>query len=79
MKKVSIKLNQQLEVLELGNKIQSEVKEGIEKSQREYFLRQQLKAIQKELGEKDERIAEIEELRSRLPSRARHERSPPGA
>jgi ATP-dependent Lon protease len=66
LKKVSARLAHQLEVLELGNRIQSEVKEGIEKSQREYFLRQQLKAIQKELGEKDERAAEIEELRSRL-------------
>ncbi len=66
LKKVLVKLNQQLEVLELGNKIQSQVKEGIDKTQREYFLREQLKAIQKELGEKDERTAEIEELRERL-------------
>ncbi|MBW2149283.1 MAG: endopeptidase La [Deltaproteobacteria bacterium] len=66
LKKVLVKLNQQLEVLELGNKIQSQVKEGIDKSQREYFLREQLKAIQKELGEKDERTVEIEELRERL-------------
>jgi ATP-dependent Lon protease len=50
----------------LGSKIQSQVREGIDKSQREYFLREQLKAIQKELGEKDERTAEMEELRQRL-------------
>ena len=49
-----------------GSKIQTQVREGIDKSQREYYLREQLKAIQKELGEKDERAAEIEELRKRL-------------
>jgi ATP-dependent Lon protease len=59
-------LTKELSVLELGSKIQSQVREGIDKSQREYFLREQLKAIQKELGEKDERTAEIEELRQRL-------------
>ena len=59
-------LNREIEVLELANKIQAEAKKDIDKAQREYFLRQQLKAIQKELGEKDEREAEIEELRARL-------------
>ncbi len=59
-------LNREIEVLELANKIQAEAKKDIDKAQREYFLRQQLKAIQKELGEKDEREAEIEELRTRL-------------
>jgi ATP-dependent Lon protease len=59
-------LTKELAVLELGSKIQSQVREGIDKSQREYFLREQLKAIQKELGEKDERTAEIEELRQRM-------------
>jgi ATP-dependent Lon protease len=59
-------LTKELSVLELGSKIQSQVREGIDKSQREFFLREQLKAIQKELGEKDERTAEIEELRQRM-------------
>lgn len=59
-------LTQELEVLELGSKIQSDVKEEIDKTQREYFLRQQMKAIQAELGETDEQQAEINELRERL-------------
>jgi ATP-dependent Lon protease len=59
-------LNRELELLKLGNKIQSEVKNKIEENQKEYFLREQMKAIQKELGEKDERTAEIEELKGRI-------------
>jgi ATP-dependent Lon protease len=59
-------LNRELEVFELGSKIQSQVQSEMEKGQREYFLRQQLKAIQEELGEADEQQAEINELRSRL-------------
>jgi ATP-dependent Lon protease len=59
-------LTQELEVLELGSKIQSDVKEEIDKTQREYFLRQQLKAIQAELGETDEAQAEVNELREKL-------------
>ncbi len=66
LEKVNLLLNKELQVLELGSKIQTQVREGIDKSQREYFLREQLKAIQKELGEKDERTAEIEELRERI-------------
>jgi ATP-dependent Lon protease len=64
--KANLFLTKELSVLELSSKIQSQVREGIDKSQREYFLREQLKAIQKELGEKDERTVEIEELRQRL-------------
>ncbi len=56
-------LNSELEVLELGRKIQSEAQSEMEKTQREYFLRQQLKAIQRELGETDEQTAESERLR----------------
>ncbi|NLT43634.1 MAG: endopeptidase La [Anaerolineae bacterium] len=56
-------LSGELEVLELGRKIQSEAQSEMEKTQREYFLRQQLKAIQKELGEADEQTAEVERLR----------------
>jgi len=66
LEKANFFLSKELSILELGSKIQSQVREGIDKSQREYFLREQLKAIQKELGEKDERTAEIEELRQRL-------------
>ena len=66
LERANFLLTKELTVLELGSKIQSQVREGIDKSQREYFLREQLKAIQKELGEKDERTAEIEELRQRM-------------
>ena len=59
-------LSRELEVFELGTKIQSQVQEEMDKSQREYFLRQQLKAIQEELGETDEQQAEIAELRAQV-------------
>jgi ATP-dependent Lon protease len=59
-------LNRELEVVELGSKIQSQVQSEMEKGQREFFLRQQLKAIQDELGEGDEQQAEISELRGRI-------------
>jgi ATP-dependent Lon protease len=59
-------LKSELEVVELGTKIQSQVQSELEKGQREYFLRQQLKAIQEELGEGDEQQAELAELRERV-------------
>jgi len=59
-------LTKELEVLELGSKIQSEVQSEVGKSQREYLLREQLKAIQKELGEGDDQTKEIEELREKI-------------
>jgi ATP-dependent Lon protease len=59
-------LNRELEVVELGSKIQSQVQSEMEKGQREFFLRQQLKAIQEELGEGDEQQAEINELRQQV-------------
>ena len=59
-------LIKELEVLELGSKIQSEVQSEVGKNQREYLLREQLKAIQKELGEGDEQTKEIEELREKI-------------
>ena len=66
LKKVTIFLNRELETLELATKIQSHIKEGIDKTQREYYLREQLKAIQKELGEVDERYTELDELRKKM-------------
>ncbi|MDP9285808.1 MAG: endopeptidase La [Actinomycetota bacterium] len=65
LRTVSAILNRELEVFELGSKIQSQVQSEMEKGQREYFLRQQLKAIQQELGEDDPDHAEIVELRGR--------------
>jgi len=61
-------LIKELEVLELGSKIQSQVQSEVGKNQREYFLREQLKAIQKELGEGDEQTKEIDELRTKVDS-----------
>ena len=66
LREVSSILNRELEVFELGSKIQSQVQEEMEKGQREFFLRQQLKAIQEELGEGDADQAEINELRTRF-------------
>ncbi len=66
LRMLSAILGRELEVIELGTKIQSQVQSEMEKGQREYFLRQQLKAIQDELGEGDEQQAEVGELRSRL-------------
>jgi len=73
IEKVIALLKKEIQVLELSNKIQTEVKGEMDKAQREYFLREQLKAIQKELGEVDERQEEFEELkeaikRARMPS-----------
>jgi ATP-dependent Lon protease len=59
-------LVRETEVLQLGQKIQNEARSEIDKVQREYFLREQLKAIQKELGERDEQSVEVEELRKKL-------------
>ena len=59
-------LTKEAEVLELGSKIQSEVQSEVSKTQREYYLREQMKAIQKELGASDERTQEIEELRAKI-------------
>ncbi len=61
-------VNQQLEILELGYKIQSQVKGDMEKTQKEYYLRQQLKAIREELGETDEPKVEVEDYRNKIES-----------
>ncbi len=66
LNQVHLLLNREVQVLELGNKIQSQVKEDMDKTQREYYLREQLKAIKKELGEMDEHTAEIKELKERI-------------
>jgi ATP-dependent Lon protease len=76
LRDVLVILNRELEVAELGSKIQNQVQSEMESTQREYFLRQQLKAIQEELGEADPEQAEITELRNRanevkLPEEAR--------
>jgi len=63
MDKVVALLTKEIHVLELSNKIQTEVKGEMDKAQREYFLREQMKAIQKELGEVDERQEEFEDLK----------------
>jgi len=66
LEKVTRLLVKEMNVLELGNKIQSKIMGEIDKSQREYFLREQMKAIQKELGEEDERTVEIRELSEKV-------------
>ena len=64
--KVHLFLNKEVQVLELGNKIQSQVKEDMDRTQREYYLREQMKAIKKELGELDEHSSEIKELKEKI-------------
>jgi ATP-dependent Lon protease len=59
-------LGKEAEVLELGSKIQSEIQSEMSKTQREYYLREQLKAIQKELGETDDRAQEVDQLREKI-------------
>ncbi len=66
LRRLSEILARELEVVAIGSKIQSQVQSELEKGQREYFLRQQLKAIQEELGEVDEVQAEVNELREQL-------------
>ena len=66
LQKLTGALAKEADVLELGSKIQSEVQSEVSKSQREYYLREQLKAIHKELGETDERTQEIDALREKI-------------
>ncbi|MBK5093872.1 MAG: endopeptidase La, partial [Actinobacteria bacterium] len=78
LKRLTVFLNREVEVLEIGSKIQDQVQSELGKGQREFFLREQLKAIQKELGELDEKTMEINELReaidkSGMPEEARKE------
>jgi ATP-dependent Lon protease len=66
LEKLSTILNREIELLELGHRIQSQVQSELSKNQKEFYLRQQLKAIQRELGEGDGKAAEIDELRKRV-------------
>jgi ATP-dependent Lon protease len=66
LRRLSESLARELELVEIGTRIQSQVQSEMEKGQREYFLRQQLKAIQEELGEVDEQQAEASELREQI-------------
>jgi ATP-dependent Lon protease len=66
LERLSTILAREVELLELGHKIQSQVQSELSKNQKEFYLRQQLKAIQRELGEGDSRTAELDELRRKL-------------
>ncbi|GAB4442802.1 MAG: endopeptidase La [Anaerolineae bacterium] len=66
MRVLMVLVGKELEVLELGRKIQTEAQSEIEKVQREYYLREQLKAIQRELGEGDEQTIEVEDFRKKI-------------
>src|ERR1700688_3343158 len=68
LEKINQHLAKELEVQQLRNKIQSEVQDRVQQSQREYYLREQMKAIQKELGEQDEGQRDTEELRQKIAS-----------
>ena len=66
LEKINQHLAKELEVQQLRNKIQSEVQDRVQQTQREYYLREQMKAIQKELGEQDETTRDAEELRQKI-------------
>jgi ATP-dependent Lon protease len=66
LEKLSAILNRELELVELGQKIQTQVQSELTKNQKEFYLRQQMRAIQKELGEGDSRTVDIEELRKKM-------------
>ena len=66
LQKLSAILAREMEILELEKKIHAAVRKQMEKTQKEYYLREQMKAIQKELGDQDEKEAEIEELRTKV-------------
>jgi ATP-dependent Lon protease len=72
LRKLLEMLGREVRVLELSSKVQSEVNTELSKTQREYYLREQLKAIQRELGESDERGEELDELRNRIDTAGLH-------
>src|SRR3974390_1778478 len=71
LQKINQHLAKELEVQQLRNKIQSEVQDRVQQTQREYYLREQMKAIQKELGEQDETTRDAEELRQKIEAAGR--------
>ena len=78
LERISVELANQLDVLELSHKIQGRVRDSVEKSQREYFLQEQLKAIQTELGKEDTRAEELKQLsdnikKAKMPERVEAE------
>jgi ATP-dependent Lon protease len=66
LRKLTMLITKELEVVELGHKIQSDIQREMEKNQREFYLRQQMRAIQEELGETDPQLAETNELRKKV-------------
>ena len=66
LEKVTLLLSKELEILKMGSRIQSQIESEVSQAQREFFLRQQLKAIQKELGVGDERAMEIQEFKKKI-------------
>ena len=66
LEKINQHLAKELEVQQLRNKIQSEVQDRVQQTQREYYLREQMKAIQKELGEQDDTTRDVEELKEKI-------------
>ena len=68
LEKINQHLAKELEVQQLRNKIQSEVQDRVQQTQREYYLREQMKAIQKELGEQDETSRDVDDLRQKIES-----------
>ncbi|MBN1297927.1 endopeptidase La [bacterium] len=66
LQRLNFILNREIEIQELGNRIQSQIRDEMDKSQKEYLIRQQMRALQKELGEADDRTVEIEELTERI-------------
>ncbi|MBV8602431.1 MAG: endopeptidase La, partial [Candidatus Eremiobacteraeota bacterium] len=79
LRKLTLLLTKELEVVELGHKIQSEIQKEMEKNQREFYLRQQLRAIQDELGETDPQQADANELRKKIDEAAMPEEVRKGA
>lgn len=71
LNKVTLLLNEELELQKMGKRIQDQVKKGIDKTQREYYLREQLKAIRKELGmDQEEEASEIREIKEKIQAKA---------